>query len=33
MGKEEFARRVWEWREAKGGRIYEQLKKMGISAD
>jgi len=33
LGREEFIKRVWQWKEEKGGRIYEQLKRMGISAD
>ena len=33
VGREEFLRRAWEWKEKYGGRIVEQLKKMGVSAD
>ena len=33
IGREEFTKRVWEWKNQKGDRIYEQLKRMGISAD
>jgi valyl-tRNA synthetase len=33
LGREEFTKRVWEWKNQKGDRIYEQLKRMGISAD
>ncbi|ODN06420.1 Valine--tRNA ligase [Orchesella cincta] len=33
LGRPEFIKRVWEWKDQKGDRIYEQLKKMGISAD
>ena len=33
LGREEFTKRVWDWKKVKGDRIYEQLKKMGISCD
>ena len=33
VGREEFLRRAWQWKEKFGGRIVEQLKKMGVSAD
>ena len=33
VGREEFLRRAWDWKEKYGGRIVEQLKKMGVSAD
>ncbi len=33
IGREEFIRRVWEWREEKGGVIIEQLKRLGCSCD
>lgn len=33
LGREEFTKRVWEWKNQKGDRIYEQLKRMAISAD
>ena len=33
VGREEFLRRAWEWKEKFGGRIVEQLKKMGVSCD
>ena len=33
IGREEFIRRVWEWKEKKGGLIIKQLKKMGCSCD
>lgn len=29
----QFLERVWEWKEAKGGRIYEQLKGLGAALD
>ena len=33
VGREEFLRRAWQRKEKLGGRIVEQLKKMGVSAD
>ncbi len=33
LGREEFLRRAWDWKEKYGGRIVEQLKKMGSSCD
>ncbi|RMF56781.1 MAG: valine--tRNA ligase [Calditrichaeota bacterium] len=33
LGREKFVERVWAWREERGGRIIEQLKKMGFSCD
>ena len=33
VGREGFLRRAWQWKEKYGGRIVEQLKKMGVSAD
>lgn len=33
LGKEEFVRRVWEWKEKHGGIIIDQLKKLGCSCD
>lgn len=33
VGREEFLRRAWQWKEKYGGRIVEQLKKMGVSCD
>ncbi len=33
LGREKFLERVWEWRRVYGGRIVEQLKKMGSSCD
>jgi valyl-tRNA synthetase len=33
LGREEFERRVWRWREQYGGRIIEQLKRFGASCD
>ena len=33
LGREEFLRRAWAWKEKYGGRIVEQLKKLGCSCD
>ena len=33
IGRECFLKRAWEWKEKFGGRIIEQLKKMGSSCD
>ena len=33
LGREEFLRRVWQWKEKNGDRIVQQLKAMGASAD
>lgn len=33
LGKEEFVKRVWEWKEKHGGIIIDQLKKLGCSCD
>lgn len=33
LGRENFLQRVWEWKEKYGGRIVEQLKKLGSSCD
>ncbi|MBX9603331.1 MAG: valine--tRNA ligase [Bryobacteraceae bacterium] len=33
LGREEFVRRVWEWKETHGGRILEQMKRAGMSVD
>ena len=33
LGREKFIERVWEWKEKSGGRILEQLRKMGASCD
>ena len=33
IGREKFLERAWEWRRVYGGRIVEQLKKMGSSCD
>ena len=33
LGREEFLRRTWAWKEEYGGRILNQLKKLGTSVD
>ncbi|RXG57390.1 Valine--tRNA ligase [Armadillidium vulgare] len=33
LGREKFVEYVWEWKNAKGSRIYEQLEKLGSSMD
>jgi valyl-tRNA synthetase len=33
IGREEFERRVWRWREEYGGQIIEQLERFGASCD
>ncbi len=33
IGREEFLKHAWEWKEEYGGKIINQLKKMGSSAD
>lgn len=33
IGREEFMKRAWDWKEKFGGRIVEQLKKLGSSCD
>ena len=33
LGRDAFLKRVWEWKEQYGGRIINQLKKMGSSCD
>ncbi len=33
LGREAFVKRVWAWREESGGRILQQLRKMGASCD
>ena len=33
LGREEFLRRVWDWKDKNGGRIIEQLKVIGASCD
>lgn len=33
LGREEFVKKVWEWKEEYGGRITNQMKKLGNSCD
>jgi len=33
LGREEFVRRVWNWKEESGGAIMHQLKRLGASCD
>ncbi len=33
VGREEFLRRTWEWKEKYGGRIQNQQRRMGVSCD
>src|SRR4026207_337435 len=33
LGREEFVRRVWAWKEESGGLIINQLKRLGASCD
>ncbi len=33
MGREEFVKRVWQWKEQYGDRIVEQMKRLGDSCD
>jgi valyl-tRNA synthetase len=33
LGREEFVKRIWEWKEKYGGIILSQLRKLGVSAD
>ncbi|KAL7302551.1 hypothetical protein TKK_0005187 [Trichogramma kaykai] len=33
LGREKFVEKIWEWKNEKGGRIYDQLKKLGGSFD
>lgn len=33
LGREEFVKRVWQWKEKHGGIIIDQLKKLGCSCD
>ncbi|HQG42665.1 MAG TPA: valine--tRNA ligase, partial [Spirochaetota bacterium] len=33
LGREEFVKRVWEWKAHSGGQIKEQLKRLGCSLD
>ena len=33
IGREKFLEKAWDWKEHYGGRIVEQLKKLGSSCD
>ena len=33
VGREEFLARTWQWKEEKGGRIQQQLRRLGASCD
>ncbi|RLU15419.1 hypothetical protein DMN91_012413 [Ooceraea biroi] len=33
IGREEFIKKIWQWKHEKGGRIYSQLRKLGGSFD
>jgi valyl-tRNA synthetase len=33
LGREEFIRRVWQWKEQSGGTIVQQLRRLGASVD
>ncbi|KAL4218595.1 hypothetical protein ACF0H5_021185 [Mactra antiquata] len=33
LGREEFLKRVWLWKDSKGGVIYDQMKRLGSSLD
>ena len=33
LGREEFVKRVWQWRETYGGKILHQLRRLGASCD
>ncbi|MEO0816638.1 MAG: valine--tRNA ligase [Pseudomonadota bacterium] len=33
LGREEFVKRVWQWKEESGGQIVNQDKRLGVSAD
>ena len=33
LGREEFLKNVWEWKESKGNHIFDQLKRLGASLD
>src|SRR5687768_6984377 len=33
LGREEFVKRVWDWKEESGGTIVHQLKRLGASCD
>eukprot|EP00359_Climacostomum_virens_P007069 CAMPEP_0204903632 /NCGR_PEP_ID=MMETSP1397-20131031/4383_1 /ASSEMBLY_ACC=CAM_ASM_000891 /TAXON_ID=49980 /ORGANISM="Climacostomum Climacostomum virens, Strain Stock W-24" /LENGTH=965 /DNA_ID=CAMNT_0052072313 /DNA_START=60 /DNA_END=2957 /DNA_ORIENTATION=- len=33
LGREQFLERVWQWKEEYGGRIFSQMKRLGVSVD
>ncbi|CAH8866827.1 unnamed protein product [Trichobilharzia szidati] len=33
IGREEFVKQIWQWKEEKGDRIYQQLRALGSSCD
>ena len=33
LGREEFLRRTWEWKEKYGGKIFNQIRRLGASCD
>lgn len=33
LGREKFVEKIWEWKNEKGSRIYEQFRRMGVSVD
>jgi valyl-tRNA synthetase len=33
LGREKFVERIWEWKEESGGKIFNQLKRLGASCD
>ncbi|HRK65826.1 MAG TPA: class I tRNA ligase family protein, partial [Terricaulis sp.] len=33
LGREEFVKRVWAWKEESGGMIFQQLRRLGASCD
>ncbi|GGJ61790.1 valine--tRNA ligase [Deinococcus aquiradiocola] len=33
LGREKFLERVWAWKQESGGQIFEQLRRLGVSAD
>ena len=33
LGREEFLKQIWEWKEKSGNKIVDQLKKLGTAVD
>uniref|UniRef100_UPI0040492F40 valine--tRNA ligase n=1 Tax=Candidatus Planktophila sp. TaxID=2175601 RepID=UPI0040492F40 len=33
LGREEFVKKVWQWKEESGGAILDQMKRLGVSVD